>query len=194
MGRLIYTCITSLDGYVADADGNFDWSMPDEEVHAFVNDLERNTGTQLYGRGLYEVMAAWETMDTASEPPAVRDYAEIWKGAEKIVFSRSLANADTSNTRLERDFDPGAVRRLKEASGRNLSIGGPLLAAQALRAGLVDEIQQLLSPVVVGGGKPFLPDGLRLNLELLDERRFNNGVVFLRYGILPVTAGRAGGG
>ncbi|MET4061949.1 dihydrofolate reductase [Arthrobacter sp. UYP6] len=185
MGQLVYTCITSLDGYVADEDGNFDWSMPDEEVHAFVNDLERNIGTQLYGRGLYEVMAAWDTMPVAEEPEEIQDYAEIWKAADKIVFSRSLQSVDTSNTRLEHEFDADAVRRLKEASDRDLSVGGPDLAGQALRAGLVDEVQLLLSPVIVGGGKAFLPAGLRLGLDLLEERRFGNGVVFLRYGIPP---------
>lgn len=183
MGRLVYTCITSLDGYVADEDGQFDWSMPDEEVHAFVNDLERRIGTQLYGRKLYEVMSAWETMPVAGEPAVIQDYAGIWKAADKIVFSRTLPGISTSNTRLERTFDPVALRRLKESADRDLTVGGPTLAAQALQAGLVDELHQLLSPVVVGGGKPFLPDGLRLDLELLDERRFGNGVVFLRYGI-----------
>ena len=185
MARLVYTCITSLDGYVADDDGNFDWSMPDEEVHAFVNGLERNIGTQLYGRGLYDVLAAWDTMPVAGEPTVIQDYAGIWKAADKIVFSRTLQTADTTNTRLERNFDPGAVRRLKEESGRDISIGGPGLAAQALQAGLVDEIQQLLAPVIVGGGKAFLPAGLRLDLELLEERTFGNGVVFLRYGVVP---------
>lgn len=183
MGRLVYTCITSLDGYVADEDGQFDWSMPDEEVHAFVNDLERRIGTQLYGRKLYEVMSAWETMPVAGEPAVIQDYAGIWKAADKIVFSRTLPAISTSNTRLERTFDPEALRRLKESADRDLTVGGPTLAAQALQAGLVDELHQLLSPVVVGGGKPFLPDGLRLDLELLGERRFGNGVVFLRYGV-----------
>ena len=183
MGRLVYSGITSLDGYVADEDGQFDWSAPDEEVHAFVNDLERSIGTALYGRALYEVMAVWDTMPLADEPEVIRDYAGIWKATDKIVFSRSLPGVDTTNTRLERSFDPDAVRRLKEGSVRPLSVGGAMLAAQALRAGLVDELHQLLSPVVVGGGKPFLPDGLRLDLELLDERRFGNGVVFLRYGV-----------
>ncbi|MCC3267624.1 dihydrofolate reductase family protein [Arthrobacter gengyunqii] len=183
MGRLVYSGITSLDGYVADEDGQFDWSAPDEEVHAFVNDLERSIGTALYGRALYEVMAVWDTMALADEPEVIRDYAGIWKATDKIVFSRSLPGVDTTNTRLERSFDPDAVRRLKVGSVRPLSVGGAMLAAQALRAGLVDELHQLLSPVVVGGGKPFLPDGLRLDLELLDERRFGNGVVFLRYGV-----------
>ena len=183
MGRLVYSGITSLDGYVADEDGQFDWSAPDEEVHAFVNDLERSIGTALYGRALFEVMAVWDTMPLADEPEVIRDYAGIWKATDKIVFSGSLPGVDTTNTRLERIFDPDTVRRLKEDSVRALSVGGAGLAAQALRAGLVDELHQLLSPVIVGGGKPFLPDGLRLGLELLDERRFGNGVVFLRYGI-----------
>lgn len=183
MGRLIYSGITSLDGYIADGDGQFDWSAPDEEVHSFVNDLERGIGTALYGRALYEVMAVWDTMPLADEPEVIRDYAGIWKATDKMVFSRSLPRVDTANTTLVRAFDPDAVRRLKEDSVRDISVGGAALAAQALQAGLVDELHQLLSPVVVGGGKPFLPDGLRLDLELLDERRFGNGVVFLRYAV-----------
>lgn len=185
MGRLVYTAITSLDGYVADEAGNFDWSMPDAEVHAFVNDLERNYGLHLYGRGLYEVMTAWETMPLDDEPAQLQDYAGIWRAAEKVVFSRSLTEVSTANTRLEAEFNPADVRRLKAGTDRDLAVGGPTLAGQALRAGLVDELHQLLSPVVVGGGKAFLPEGLRLDLELLDERRFGNGVVFLRYAVLP---------
>lgn len=184
MGQLIYSAITSLDGYVADETGSFDWSVPDEEVHAFVNDLERNYGIHLYGRRLYEVLVAWETMPLAGEPAVLQDYARIWQASEKVVFSRSLREVGSTNTRLESEFDPAAVRRLKAASDRDLAVGGPMLAGQALRAGLVDELHQLLSPVVVGGGKAFLPAGLRLDLKLLDERRFGNGVVFLRYAVL----------
>lgn len=183
MGRLIYSSMTSLDGYVADETGNFDWSVPDEEVHAFVNNLERSIGISLYGRRLYEVMSVWETMPTAEGPAELQDYARIWQAADKVVFSRSLTEVSSANTRLEAEFDPAAVRRLKAGSARDLAVGGATLAGEALRAGLVDELQQLLSPVVVGGGKPFLPDGLRLDLELLDERRFGNGVVFLRYAV-----------
>ncbi|HEU4668226.1 MAG TPA: dihydrofolate reductase family protein [Arthrobacter sp.] len=181
MGQLIYTCITSLDGYVADSKGNFDWSAPDEEVHAFVNDLERDAGTHLYGRRMYEVMSAWETMGGPGDPPVIQDYARIWQGADKVVYSSSLAEATTTRTRVERTFEPGAVREMKAGTDRNISIGGATLAGAALRAGLVDECQLLISPVAVGGGLRFLPDGLESRLELLELRRFGNGVVFLRY-------------
>jgi dihydrofolate reductase len=178
---LIYTAIMSLDGYVADADGNFDWSAPDEEVHAFVNDLERPIGTYLLGRRMYEVLVAWETMDTAGEPSTIEDYAHIWRAADKVVYSRSLDAVTSAKTRLERSFDPDVVREMKASVDRDISVGGPHLAAQAIRAGLVDEIQLFLSPVVVGGGTRGLPDNVRLDLELLDERRFGNGTVFVRY-------------
>jgi dihydrofolate reductase len=182
MAKLIYMAIASLDGYVADADGKFDWSMPDEEVHAFVNDLERPVGTHLYGRRLYEVMVFWETVDTgADQQPVARDFAEIWQAAEKVVYSRTLEAASTARTRIERDFDPEAVRRMKASAQRDISIGGAELAAAAFRAGLVDECHLLLSPVLVGGGKRALPDDVRLELELLDVRRFGNGVVHLHY-------------
>ncbi|MCC3292079.1 dihydrofolate reductase family protein [Arthrobacter sp. zg-Y1110] len=181
MGRLIYTSITSLDGYIADESGSFDWSMPDEEVHSFVNGLESDVRTHLLGRRLYEVMAAWDAVPAEDEPPAIHEYARIWQAADKVVFSRTLADLSAPRTRLEREFDPAAVRALVEASDGDVSVGGADLAGQALQAGLVDELQQLLSPVIVGGGKPFLPDGLRLALELLEEKRFANGVVFLRY-------------
>ena len=182
MGKLIYSAITSLDGYVADAEGKFDWSVPDEEVHAFVNDLERPVGTYLYGRGMYEVMLYWETAHTLAEQPAVeRDFAGIWQGADKIVYSTTLGAVSSSRTRIERGFDPEMVRRLKAGSAQDLSVGGPHLAAQALRAGLVDECHLFVTPVVVGGGTPFLPGDLRLSLDLLDERRFSNGVVHLHY-------------
>ncbi|GAB3565113.1 dihydrofolate reductase family protein [Arthrobacter alkaliphilus] len=181
MAKLIYAGIMSLDGYTADADGKFDWSMPDEEVHAFVNDLERPIGTYLYGRRMYEVMAAWEDMPLSGEPQVMRDYADIWRTADKIVYSTSLDSPSTARTRIEREFDAGAIRGLKEAAELDMSIGGTVLAAQAIRAGLVDEFCLFLTPVVVGGGKQFLPDGVGLTLELLDERRFGNGVVYLRY-------------
>jgi dihydrofolate reductase len=182
MARLIYTAIASLDGYVADADGKWDWSMPDEEVHAFVNDLERPSGTHLYGRRMYEVLVAWETIDDPA--PLMRDYAEIWRAAQKIVYSRTLDVVSSARTRIEREFDPAAIRRMKAMERRDISIGGPALAAAALRAGLIDEIHLLLSPVVVGGGNPALPDGVRVDLELLDERRFGNGAVHLHYGVV----------
>jgi dihydrofolate reductase len=174
---LIYSMIASLDGYVEDENGTFDWAAPDEEVHAFVNELERPVATYLYGRRMYETMAAWETI--ADERPFMRDYAEIWRAADKIVFSRSLDSAASARTRIERDFDPDAVRRLKEAG--DASIGGPELAGQAIRAGLVDEYRFFVVPVSVGGGKRALPDGFRIELELLDERRFRGGTVYLRY-------------
>jgi dihydrofolate reductase len=179
MAKLIYAAIASLDGYTEDEDGKFDWSAPDAEVHAFVNDLERPIGTHLYGRRMYEVLSAWETM--ADPDPVMRDYAEIWRGADKIVYSRTLAEPSSTRTRIERDFDPEAIRQLKAMADRDLSIGGPTLAAEALRAALVDEVQLFLNPIVVGGGKPALPDGVRVPLALLEERRFANGVVFLRY-------------
>jgi dihydrofolate reductase len=182
MAKLIYSAITSLDGYVADADGNFDWAAPDEEVHAFVNDLERPIGTYLYGRRMYEVLRYWATAPTdAGQPPFMRDYAEIWQAADKVVYSRSLESVDTPRTRLERAFDPSAIREMKASSDRDLSVGGPHLAADALGAGLVDELHLFCNPVVVGGGNRALPDGVRLDLELLDERRFGNGVVHLHY-------------
>jgi dihydrofolate reductase len=173
--------ITSLDGYVADEDGKFDWGEPDEEVHAFVNDLARPVGTYLYGRRMYDVMLAWETLDLADQPPAIRDFAEIWRAADKIVYSKTLESAPSARTRVERDFDPEAVRRLKAAADRDLGVGGPELAAYAFRAGLVDELHLFLAPIVVGGGTQSLPDDVRLQLELEDERRFGNGIVHLRY-------------
>lgn len=179
MAKLIYTAITSLDGYVADQDGNFDWAEPDEGVHAFVNDLERPIGTYLYGRRLYEVMVAWETI--TDEQPFIRDYAEIWQAADKIVYSRSLETVSSERTRIERSFDPDAVRQMKASADRDISVGGPTLAAQAIRAALVDEIHLFLAPAVVGGGTRALPDDVRLKLELLDERRFDNGTVHLHY-------------
>jgi dihydrofolate reductase len=179
MAKLIYTAIMSLDGYVADEDGNFDWAEPDEEVHAFVNDLERPIGTYLYGRRLYEVMVAWKTI--TDEQPFIRDYAEIWRAADKIVYSRSLETVTSERTRIERSFDADAVRQMKASADRDISIGGPTLAAQAIRAGLVDEIRLFLAPAVVGGGTRALPDDVRSKLELLDERRFDNGTVYLSY-------------
>jgi dihydrofolate reductase len=182
MAKLIYSAITSLDGYLADADGNFDWAAPDEEVHAFVNDLERPVGTYLYGRRMYEVMVYWETAPTlAGQPPSVQDFAEIWRATDKIVYSRTLETVSSARTRIERDFDAEAVRQMKAAAGRDITVGGPDLAAQAIKAGLVDEYQLFVAPIVVGGGKQSLPNTVRLKLELLDERRFGSGVVHLRY-------------
>jgi dihydrofolate reductase len=181
VAKLVYSAIASLDGYVADADGTFDWAAPDAEVHAYVNDLERTTGTYLYGRRMYDVMAVWETLPLDDEPAVMRDYAELWRAAEKIVYSRTLHAVSTAKTRLEHVFDPSAVRALKEAAERDLSIGGPELAGQALAAGLVDELHLLLTPVVVGGGTHALPRNVRVGLELLGERRFAGGVVHLHY-------------
>ena len=181
MGRLIYSAICSLDGYVEDEQGRFDWSAPDEEVHGAVNDLERQVGTYLYGRGMYEVLVAWETMDTEDEPDVIRDYAGIWRSADKVVYSRTLEEPRSARTRIEREFDPEAVAEMKASSSADLSVGGSRLAAEALRAGLVDECHLFLSPIVVGGGKSALPDGVRMQLELVDERRFGNGVVHLHY-------------
>ena len=182
MAKLIYSAIASLDGYVADENGTFDWAEPDEEVHRFVNDLERPVGTYLMGRRMYEVMVYWETAHTvAGQPAYMRDFAEIWQAADKVVYSKTLEKPSSARTRIERDFDPEAVRRLKEAAAADLTVGGPDLAARALGAGLVDECRLFLSPVVVGGGNRAFPDDVRLRLELLDERRFGNGVVHLRY-------------
>jgi dihydrofolate reductase len=182
MAKLIYSAITSLDGYVADESGNFDWAAPDEEVHAFVNELERPVGTYLYGRRMYDVMVYWETVPAlAEQPPVVRDFAEIWRAADKIVYSKTLETVSSARTRIEREFDPEAVREMKAAAGRDISVGGPELAAQALRAGLVDECHLFVVPVVVGGGKQSFSDNVRLKLELLDERRFASGVVHLHY-------------
>lgn len=182
MGKLIYAANISLDGYLEDENGAFDWSVPDEEVHAFWNDHERQIGTSLYGRRMYETMRVWEDDDwLADEPAVVRQYAEIWRDADKVVYSTTLDAVSTARTRIESRFDPDAVRRLKEASDSDLSIGGATLGAEAFRHGLVDECVLLLCPVLVGGGKSVLPRGVRADLELLDHRRFDNGVVYVRH-------------
>jgi len=184
MATLIYSAICSLDGYVEDADGRFDWAAPDDEVHAFVNELERPIGTYLYGRRMYETMVFWETVPTGSDqPPAARDFAEIWRAAEKLVYSRSLGAAASARTRIEREFDPQAIRRLKETSRSDITIGGAELAGQAIAAGVVDECHLFLVPIIVGGGKRALPADVRAPLELLDERHFRSGVVHLRYAV-----------
>jgi dihydrofolate reductase len=182
MAKLIYMTIASLDGYVADERGKFGWAEPGEEVHAFINDLERPVGTYLYGRRMYETMAPWETDATlaaVSEP--MRDFAQIWQSAEKIVYSKTLETASTRRTRIEREFDPEAVRRMKASGGKDLTVGGPGLAAHAFRAGLVDECQLFIAPNIVGGGTRSLPEGVRMRLELVAERRFAGGMVHLRY-------------
>jgi dihydrofolate reductase len=182
VAKLVYSAISSLDGYVADEHGKWDWSIPDDEVHAFVNDREREIGTYLLGRRMYEVLVAWEDPKMLDHEQAeIRDYARVWLDSDKIVYSRTLTEPASTRTRIERKFDPDAVRAMKASAERDLSVGGPELAAQAFAAGLVDEVSLLLSPVIVGGGNPSLPAGLRLDLELADERRFANGVVHLRY-------------
>ncbi len=182
MARLIYGAIMSLDGYIEDETGNFGWAAPDDEVHAFVNERERDTGTYLLGRRMYETLAVWETDPAlAAHSPITHDYAQIWQAAEKIVYSTTLAAVPTARTRIERHFDPAAVRRLIAAAERDVSIGGPALAAHAFEAGLVDECRLYVVPVIVGGGKRCLPRDIRLQLELLDEHRFTGGVVYLRY-------------
>ena len=183
MAKLVYSAITSLDGYVEDADGKFDWAEPDEEVHAFVNDLERRVGTYLYGRRIYETMVFWESPpELTTLPPFEKEFAGIWQKADKIVYSKTLQTVSSAKTRIEREFDPEAIRQLKATAGADLSVGGAALAAEAIEAGLVDEYQLFLVPVLVGGGKRSLPaNGVRVNLELLDERRFRNGTVYLHY-------------
>jgi dihydrofolate reductase len=185
MAKLIYAVISSLDGYIEDEEGKFDWAEPGEEVHAFVNDLERSVGTYLYGRRMYETMAAWETDPTlAAHSDVTRDFAQIWQAAEKIVYSKTLEAPSTRSTRIERDFDPDAVRRLKASAASDLTVAGPDLAAHAFGAGLVDECHLFLAPISVGGGKRSLPADIRLELELLAERRFSGGMVHLRYRVL----------
>jgi dihydrofolate reductase len=182
MAHLIYSAISSLDGYIEDADGNFDWAAPDQQVHRFINDLERATGTFLLGRRMYATLQVWETNpDLAADSPLTRDYAEIWQAADKIVYSKTLEIAPTRKTKIERNFDPEAIRQLKDAAKQDISIGGPDLAAHAFQSGLIDECHLFLTPIIVGAGKPALPGNLCLELELLEQRRFDNGTVYLRY-------------
>lgn len=184
MGHLVYVGIGSLDGYVADEDGDFAWSAPDEEVHAYLNERERRVTAELYGRRLYEVMKVWETYGAAPGSPDVeRDYGEQWRGRPKVVFSRTLPSVDTARTRLERRFDPAVVRRFVDEAEGEVGIGGPELAGQALTAGLVDRVEYYVVPVVVGGGAPWLPPGLRLDLRLVGHHRFDCGVVHLVYDV-----------
>jgi dihydrofolate reductase len=184
MAKLIYSAIASVDGYIEDEQGKFDWAAPGEEVHAFVNDLERPIGTYLYGRRMYETMVYWETVSTGADQPAViRDFAEIWRAAEKIVYSRTLQSPSSARTRIEHDFDTGAITRLKESTERDITVGGAALAGEAMAAGLVDECHLFCAPIVVGGGKRALPDDVRAQLGLLAERRFQNGFVHLHYAL-----------
>jgi len=190
MGKLIYAANISLDGYLEDETGSFDWSVPDDEMHAFWNEHERRIGTSLYGRRMYETMRVWESDDWLTDAPAVvREYAGIWRDADKVVYSSTLHEVTTARTRIEREFDPEAVRQLKEASSADLSVGGAALGAEAFRHGLVDECVLLLCPVVVGGGKPALPRGLRLDLELLDSGRLGSGMVYVRHAVRNVESG-----
>ena len=182
MAKLIYSTIASLDGYIADEDGNFGWAEPDEEVHTFINDLERPVGTYLYGRRMYEVMAAWENPKMLEgQPPYMHEYARIWQAADKIVYSGTLETVNSARTRIENTFDPEEVRTMKARAERDFSLGGPGLAVHAIQAGLVDEYNLFFAPVVVGGGTRSLPDNVGFRLELLDERRFTSGFVYLRY-------------
>jgi dihydrofolate reductase len=183
MPKLIYTAITSLDGFVADEHRKWEWSSPSHEVHAFINDLERGSGTLLLGRRMYDVLVAWETMDLEGQPEEIAEYKSIWLAADKVVYSRSLEEPRSERTRIERSFDAAAISELKASASSDISVGGPEIAAQALAAGVVDEIGLLVSPVIVGGGNPALPSGQRIDLALLDERRFANGVVHLRYAV-----------
>jgi dihydrofolate reductase len=187
VAKLIYNAIASLDGFIEDADGKFDWAAPDDDVHAFVNELERPVGTHLLGRRMYKTLAYWESPpDLGQQPAVVQEFAELWKGADKIVYSRTLSRPSSARTRLEPDFDAETIRQLKATASRDLTVGGPELAGQAIAAGLVDELQLFFVPVIVGGGKRALPDnGVRMDLELLDERRFGGGTVFLRYRLAP---------
>jgi dihydrofolate reductase len=179
MAKLIYSPIGSVDGYISDEQGNFGWAAPDEELHSMVNDLERPVGTYLLGRRMYDVLQYWETADL--EPPVARDFANLWRNTDKIVYSKTLHAVSTARTRIERDFDPETVRQMKATAGRDMTVGGPALAAQAFRAGLVDECHLFLTPILVGGGTRALPDDIRLDLDLLDVRRFGSGVVHLHY-------------
>jgi dihydrofolate reductase len=183
VSRLLYAALASLDGYMADADGNFDWAVPDAEEHQFINDLQRDVGLHLYGRRMYEVLVAWETMELEGEPDSIADYARIWRAADKVVYSATLEDVASQRTRIERAFDPEKIGRLKAEDATDMLIGGPTLAARAFEAGLVDEVHLFVAPVIVGGGLRALPRA-RLDLELIAERRFGNGVVYLGYRLL----------
>jgi dihydrofolate reductase len=186
VAKLIYNAIASLDGFIEDAEGKFDWAAPDDEVHAFVNELQRPIGTYLLGRRMYETLVFWESPpDLEHQPSVAQEFAEIWRDMDKVVYSRTLSTPSTARTRIERDFDVEAIRHLKATASRDLAVGGPELAGQAIAAGLVDELELFLVPVLVGGGKRALPNGVRVGLELLDERRFVSGAAYLRYRLSP---------
>jgi dihydrofolate reductase len=188
MGKLIYLITTSLDGYVADENGSFNWAMPSEEVHQFVNDSVRSVGTSLLGRNMYEVVKIWDEIPTEGvggsmdgPSPAMNDYAKIWQSANKIVYSTSLTDLTIANATIERSFDPSAVQEMVVASDKDVNIGGPQLAAEAIRAGIVDEYHQIIAPILVGGGKRWLPSGVKLELQLVETRTFENGFAYLHY-------------
>src|SRR5262249_4762984 len=181
MAKLIYSVLMSLDGYIADKNGNFEWAEPDEEVHSFVNELAHPVGTYLYGRRMYEVMAVWQTLPTHDQPSCIADFANIWRAADKVVYSKTLKIASTPRTRIEQHFEPEAVQRIKASAARDLAVSGPTLAAHAFSAGLVDVCHLFIAPIIVGDGKRAFPSGIRLELELQDERRFRNGMVYLHY-------------
>ncbi|MEU1588089.1 dihydrofolate reductase family protein [Micromonospora sp. NPDC005710] len=182
MAKLIYVTNVSLDGYIEDEHGRFDWTPPEDDYFAFVTDLVRPMGTYLYGRRLYESMSVWETDPTLAERSKLTaDFADVWQTADKVVYTTTLDAVSTARTRLERSFDPVSVRALKASATSDLTIGGAHLAAQAFRAGLVDECHLLIHPILTGAGKPGLPSATRLGLELLGNRRFSNGVVSLHY-------------
>lgn len=182
MARLIYTTNVSLDSYIEDRDGKFDWTDPSDEVFQFITNLIRSDGMHLYGRRTYENMMVWETdPGLAAQSPLYHDFAQVWQAADKIVYSRTLETASTRKTKIERIFDPEAIRQLKENAGQDIHIGGAELAAHAFRAGLIDECHLFIKPIILGGGKAALPHNIRLGLELLDERRFDNGEVYVRY-------------
>lgn len=184
MGKLIYSVLTSLDGYVADAGGTFDWAAPGREVHQFVNDLQRSIGTYLFGRRLYEVMAVWEDMPGPDEyETVIKEFADIWRSAEKVVYSTTLTSVSTANTRLEQQFDAVNVRAMTTQLERDVAVGGPTLASAALRASIVDEVHLIVSPVVVGGGTRCWPDGIPMAFDLVDQRRFADGTVHLHYSV-----------
>jgi dihydrofolate reductase len=190
MGNLIYFAITSLDGYIEDDSGTFDWAVPDDEVHTFINNQMRSVSTYLYGRRMYETMAAWETVTSAPGlSPPMHEFAEIWRAADKVVYSTTLEDVRTARTRLESNLDRAHIRQMVAEATTDITIAGPELAAHAFRAGLIDECQLLIAPVAIGGGKRCFPTELRVDLRLVDERRFGNGMTFLRY----ETTGRGAG-
>ena len=182
MAKLIYSMITSLDGYAAAAEGDLGTGAEDEEVHTFIGDIFRPVRTFLYGRRMYETMVFWETADAEPDvPPHILEYARDWQAAEKIVYSTTLQSVSSAKTKIERTFDPDAIRKLKAESDHDISVDGPNLAAQAIRAGLVDEYHLFITTSVVGGGKRFFPEGVRLDMELVDERTFKTGLIYARY-------------